>query len=639
METGGPQGPPVSVYVPRMWTRIKLLLFYLGYWLAFFLALRLVFLVFHSAQTALLSLPALAGIFWHGLGLDLASVAYLSLIPFVLIALSAVGGATRWLTRIVLGFTILATATLSLLAAADLEIFRSWGRRIDASVLIYLAFPREIWAAAGGGSPWLLLTVFTLLTAGFTFLAWRLLRPRLLALPAVHSAATLPLLFAAALLVIPGRGGIQQIPINQSSAYFSTEPFANKAALNVGWNFFDSWVRGLDRRDNPFVAMPADSATALIERDFEAASAPPNAPLLRKQAGSRPNLLLIVWESFTARSVASLGGLPGATPEFERLAQSGLLFRRFYAAGDRTEKGLAALLAGAPTVPGASISMVPSKTETLPVLSRRLATAGYSTAFYYGGELGFANLKSFVLHGRFERILGEEDFSGATLTSKWGAHDEVVAERLFADLAGTRQPFFVTWLTQSSHEPFDVPGSVRVPGEDGESRFLNSLAYTDHVIGELLRRMERERWWDSTLVVIVADHSKKLERTDAAVPYKSAAAWYHIPMLWTGGALARTGEVLDALGSQTDLAPTLLGVLGLSGGEQYQFGRDLFGGRPRSWAYYGFDDGFGLVTPSGSLVWENIPNQITSRSGRIGRTELQIGKAFLQLTYQDYLDR
>jgi hypothetical protein len=109
-------------------------------------------------------------------------------------------------------------------------------------------------------------------------------------------------------------------------------------------------------------------------------------------------------------------------------------------------------------------------------------------------------------------------------------------------------------------------------------------------------------------------------------------------MLWTGGALARTGAV-DRLASQTDLAPTLLGALGLPGGERYRFGNDLFGGSSRGWSYYGFDDGFGLVTERGSLVWEHAPNRITSSTGGTTEADLRLGKAMLQVTYQDYLDR
>ena len=614
--------------------RFTFLLLYLLYWLAFFATVRLVFLAFFYRETVGLPATTIAGTFLHGLRLDLSAAAYLSLLPFLLVALSVVRRLTRPAGILLLGWTMLATALLALLGSADLGIFREWGRHIDAAVLQYLTHPVESWAAAGGGPRWLMVLIWLLLTALFGAIALRALWPRL-GFPPARAWMALPLLSCALLLVIPARGGLHQIPINQSSAYFSPLPFANLAAVNVGWNFFDSWHRGLNRRENPYAVMPFDSALALCCHAERSEAADPHTSYLR---GTRPNVLLIVWESFTARAVERLGGVPGATPVFDSLAREGLLFRRIYAAGDRTEKGLAALLAGAPTVPNRSILTIPSKSSTLPMLSRDLKAAGYATGFYYGGELGFANLRSFVLMGRFDRVIGKEDFPGSTWQSKWGAHDEVVADRVLADLRHTTSPFFVTWLTQSSHEPFDVPEPVRVPGADGESRFLNSLAYTDHVLGALLLRASREPWWGETLVVIVADHSKRLERTDALVPYKSAPSWYHIPMLWTGGALARGGAI-DRLASQLDLAPTLLGQLGITGGEQYRFGRDLFSGPPRPWIYYGFDDGFGMVTAEGSLVWEHIPDRITSRSGRIGDAEFRIGRAMLQATYQDYLDR
>jgi phosphoglycerol transferase MdoB-like AlkP superfamily enzyme len=615
--------------------RLTFLLRYLLYWLTFFAVVRAVFLVFFRDQARELPAATLAGAFWHGFPLDLSAAAYVSMVPFVLMVLTVIRPMIRMVAWTTVIYTLVVVTVLSLLMAADLEIFRQWGRRIDAAVLQYLTHPREIWAAAGGGSPWLLLGIFAVLSSGFGFVAWRALRPSLRALPPAHPGWAPVLFFAAALLAVPARGGIQQIPINQSSAYFTAEPFANQAAVNAGWNFFDSWVHGLNRSDNPYAMMPTDSARALAEEPRPEG----DSARTRVVTGGHPNVLLIVWESLTARAVERLGGVPGATPELHRLADSGLLFTNLYAAGDRTDKGLAALLAGAPTVSNASILKVPSKVRTLPILSRDLHDAGYATGFYYGGELGFANIKGFALEGRFDRIVGKYDFPAADRTSKWGAHDEAVAARVLDDLRGMREPFFTTWLTLSSHEPFDVPGPATISGADGESRFLNSLAYTDRVIGDLLRRAAREPWWERTLVIIVSDHSKKLERTDAAVAYKSAASWYHVPMLWTGGALTRRGAVSEALMSQTDLAPTVLGQLGVPGAAQYKFGRDALLPRNRSWAWFGFDGGFGVVTGRGSFVWEQIPKRVTSSTGLMDERDLLRGRAMLQMTYQDYLDR
>ncbi|HEV8600638.1 MAG TPA: LTA synthase family protein [Gemmatimonadales bacterium] len=620
-----------------MLARLRFLAVYLLFWLAFFCLLRTVFLVASADQALALPAGTLLGSFVHGFRLDLSAAAYLTLPVLLLLALAAFPR-LRWSGALLLPYTAFAVAVLTLLGVADLGVFRGWGQRIDASVLSYLAYPREVWASAGGQPRWLLLGLWLALAAGSLRVVWRLLRARLAALPPLRPSAGVPLAGSALLLVIPARGGLQLIPINQSSAYFSPMRFANQAALNVGWNFFDSWRRGLAHRSNPYLSMPADSARALVNT-ARATQAHPPAPRDSTLFNTeRPNVLLIVWESFPARVVERLGGIPGVTPAFDSLCQEGLLFRRFYAAGDHTEKGIAALLAGAPSLPNASILRVPGKAAGLPMLSREFAAAGYSTAFYYGGELGFGGLQSFVTEGGFERVLGKHDFPRSAWSSKWGAHDKAVAERLLADLRNTRAPFFATWLTLSSHEPFDVPGPTRIPGQDAESRFLNSLAYTDRVIGDLLRKAAGEPWWRNTLVVIVADHSKLLEQTDRTAPYKSAESWAHIPMLWTGGTLARRGE-LGVIGGQTDLAPTLLGRLGLPGAEHYRFGRDLFVPQAREFAFYGFDEGFGLVTQTGSLVWERAPNAVTSSLGAVSLGDLRLGQAILQSAYQDYVDR
>jgi hypothetical protein len=109
-------------------------------------------------------------------------------------------------------------------------------------------------------------------------------------------------------------------------------------------------------------------------------------------------------------------------------------------------------------------------------------------------------------------------------------------------------------------------------------------------------------------------------------------------MLWLGGALARRGET-EVIGGQTDLAPTLLQRLGLPGAERFRFGRDLFDSTARPLAFYGFDDGFGLVTEQGSFVWERGARAITSHEGVIEAATVRLGQAMLQVVYQDYLDR
>src|SRR5690606_4864142 len=136
----------------------------------------------------------------------------------------------------------------------------------------------------------------------------------------------------------------------------------------------------------------------------------------------------------------------------------------------------------------------------------------------------------------------------------WGVHDEYVFDRLLTDLRNEKQPFFSTMFTLSSHEPYDVPVNF-IPGNKNEVKFCNSIKYTDSCLAVFLNKAKEESWWDNTLVVIVADHGHVFPGINdwpVRVPEE-----FHIPMLWTGGALKQKG-VVKKIASQTDIAATLL---------------------------------------------------------------------------------
>jgi phosphoglycerol transferase MdoB-like AlkP superfamily enzyme len=443
-------------------------------------------------------------------------------------------------------------------------------------------------------------------------------------------------LIATALLVIPIRGGLQWTPLNQSSVYFSSHEFANQAALNVGWNFFRSLSYARRAPEiNPYTEVPEGDARGVVDSLLALVDSDP-ASLLTV---ARPNVILIIWESLTAKVVGRLGGVAGVTPMLDSLSHEGILFDSLYASGDRSAQGLVAILSGFPTLPHVQIMNTPKKAAELPALSRDFGEAGYTTSFYYGGELAFANIKAYLINARFGRIIGEDAFARSDRNSKWGAHDHVVLGRLLSDVPALPRPFFTTIFTLSSHEPFEIPTAPRFPGSDVESEFLSAHAYTDRSVGDFLRAAEREPWWDSTLVVIVGDHGHPLPRVHPS-DGEQASARYHIPMLWLGGALAVRDTVVHRIGSQTDLAPTLLDQLQLAS-DDYHWGRDLFaaGKGGASFAWFAYLDGFGFVDQRGRLVYDAIGRRITQRAGAAGPPEARAGLSMLREAYQRYLDK
>jgi len=210
----------------------------------------------------------------------------------------------------------------------------------------------------------------------------------------------------------------------------------------------------------------------------------------------------------------------------------------------------------------------------------------------------------------------------------------VVYNRMMQDINTTPsdKPFFYTLFTLSSHEPFEVPMETVIQGSDEQSKFLNAMHYADHSLGSFIEEAKKQPWWQNTLVVVVADHGHRLPLTDSEDLTKE----FHIPMLWLGGALAQKNIVVDKLSSQIDIAPTLLSQLNMPY-SQYRWGKDIFNPTVRPFAYFVFNDGFGLLQPGKQLLFDNVGKRVISSNS--GEEDLAIGKSYLQMAYQDYLDK
>jgi phosphoglycerol transferase MdoB-like AlkP superfamily enzyme len=112
-----------------------------------------------------------------------------------------------------------------------------------------------------------------------------------------------------------------------------------------------------------------------------------------------------------------------------------------------------------------------------------------------------------------------------------------------------------------------VPG-VQPKGGGRES----GVRYADYAQGYFLREAKKHAWFDNTLFIVVADHGARVYGHEE-IPLKS----YEIPMLFYSPKHLRPGEV-DALTTQIDIAPTVLGLLGLSYHAPF-FGEDVLHSR------------------------------------------------------------
>jgi len=606
-----------------MLSRLRWLLIYFLFWSFWFEGNRLLFLFYQSFSKSAPHYFEWVSILTHGYSMDLSVAGYFSVLPGLWLTFAP----TRWLYPVINRYTTLLVIVVAFLTTVDLELYRAWGFRLDISPLRYLNTPKEAFTSASS-SPlgWLVCILLSLIVLGVT--GFSRLNDQLAQADLNRRWARLPALLATGALIIPIRGGFQQIPLNLSTVFFSPNSFANYSAINPQWNFIASLLAQQQQHVNYFAYLPEKEAIRILQPLH-----PTTAQTHSLLTNRRPNIMLIIWESFTAKSVASLGGKTGITPAFEKLSKEGLLFTQLYASGDRSDKGLIAALSGFPAQPTASIITIPAKASKLPTLSQALKKVGYHTAFYYGGETDFANIKSYLYHSEYDRIVSKPDFQPDEWSSKWGAHDHVVYQRILNDLAGVKAPFFTTFFTLSSHEPFDVPMPTAIAGQDEESLFLNSLYYADASLGRFIQQAKQQPWWSNTLVIILADHGHRLPVLSA-----DKATDFHIPMLWLGGALKAKPQLINQMSSQTDLPATLLHQLGLKATD-FSWSRDSFNPPSRAFAYFAFNNGFGLVQPDRRLIFDNVSRRLISSQGVISRQDIRLGQAYEELSYQDYLSK
>ncbi len=560
----------------------------------------------------------------RGAWMDISLIGYILLLSgLALAALSLLKGS--WIKSFFKYYTIILLALFSVIIVSDLELYRNWGFRIDATPLFFLKTPGDAFASL---AIWIVV-VLTILSA-LVFTAFFILYKKWV----VNSKAIFEkgkwwhipsFVFFAALMIIPIRGNFGIAPMNPGKLYYSQNMYCNHAALNSVWNMMYSLSKSSSMYKKYPDYIKKDKAKS-IAADLMADSGKINFVL----KNNRPNVVLILLESFTAKMIEPLGGLKDVTPNFNELSKQGVLFSRLFASGDRSDKGIVAVVSGFPAQPTKSIIKYPLKSQKLPTISSVFDSLGYKTTFYYGGNPDFANIRSYLYSAKFRRMVTEDDFPKAYRNSKWGVHDEYVFKRLLADCDSAKGPFFKMYFTLTSHEPFEIPTKPKFNGNDEQTLFTNSVHYTDSCIGAFFNEARTKEWYKNTLFVLIADHGHRYPGKDSYFVLNK----FRIPMLWLGGALNCDSLTVSKTGSQVDMATTLLSQLGVNT-HNFRFSKNLLSDGCKPFAYYVFNDGMGFVTDSSAVVYDHISKKFIFKDGmEIDKTSDQ---AFSFLSYyQEY---
>lgn len=566
-------------------------------------------------------------VMWHGISLDRAMAGYLSIIPGFLFL------ASIWIKQeiarkaINIYFAIVSLG-ISCCFILNTLLYPYWEFPLDSTPLFYFfTSPTDAFASA---SIWQII-VGLLGIALCTLLIWLALhihRPPKTRYGYVkmdhHRLRTSICVFIlTSLLFFPIRGGITVSTNNTGKAYFCQNTFLNHAAVNPMFSLLESLTHHKD-----FSAQYRfldDSEATTIFKSMTSTSDHNTYPILRTAESTQLDILIVIMEGFASDLLPSLGESAVAT-NLDTIAQQGILFTNFYANSFRTDRGLVSILSGYPAQPTTSIMRYPEKSAHLPSIARSLAESKhYVSSYYYGGDVDFANQRSYLVSQGYQRIVSDVDFPIQDRLSKWGVPDHIVAQKVISDIRkeNIKSPSIRIFQTSSSHEPFDVPYHQL------KDKRLNAFAYTDSVIGSLIKAYQRLPKWKNSLIVLVPDHvGAYKEKLDNFSP-----ARYKIPLILTGGAISRPMKI-KLIGSQQDIAATLLGQLGI-GHEEFLFSKNMLSDATPKFAFFTVPDAFGLVSEENTLIYDNQAQKVVYNKGQNKEKNKKKGMAYLQKLYDD----
>lgn len=588
----------------------------------------------------------LPAVIWHGLPLDLSMAGYLSVIPgFLSIAVV-------WLKRdlvkpIMNIYFIIASLFITCSFLLNASLYPYWKYPLDSTPLFYFfTSPADAIASVSIWQVILSIVILIVLTIGVWFTLrmrgekrqqysrygygyeglGRGKRNRFDDFDRHRGRTSIILLLLTGLLFLPIRGGITVSTMNTGQAYYSQNAYLNHSAVNPLFSLLESITHQEDFASQ--YRFMKDKEADKIFATMTSTSDENTYPLLNEATFKKgtPDILIVIMESFASDIMPSMGSYKDVAVCLDSIAQQSILFTRFYANSFRTDRGMVSILSGYPAQPTTSIMRYPRKTSQLPSIARNLAKyKNYKTTYYYGGDADFCNMRSYLVSQGYQHIISDANFPIEDKLSKWGVPDHILAAKMMEDIKAQqneKRPMLRILQTSSSHEPFEVPYHRL------KDKRLNAFAYTDSVMGAIVREYRKLPRWKNTLIVFVPDHvggyKENLNDHDRSR--------YQIPLILAGGAISRPMKV-GIIGSQHDIAATLLGQLGVEHRE-FTFSKNMMSDATPKFAFFAVNDAFGIVSEENSLIYDNRAKRIVYDKGEKG-FNLKRGQAYLQKLYDD----
>lgn len=515
--------------------------------------------------------------FWLGLKYDLRWIAFI-LFPIAFLSVFPMlspfyNERSRKFWTIYLGIL---TLLVLFFYGADFGQFAYINARLNADALIFAEDPRESLQMVWQSYPviWILIGLF----GAVIMMTWMFKRTHVVVSGKnlhMHKFGYRRRWHAAALLILLWfmYGFFTAKPLNFFRAFNLNDEFKSNLALNPLQNFFTTLrFRDPDMNVNAKAYYPLMHSFLGLQ----------NADLLKdnytrvihpgsRALESRPNVVLVICESFSMYKSSMSGNPLNSTPYFNSLTKEGIFFDRCFSPTFGTARGVFAILTGTPDV---QLSKFATRNEAS-VNQRSIINdfEGYNKFYFIGGRSEFNNFKGLVQNIKGVNIYEQGKYKSPEL-NVWGISDKNLFLEANNVFAKQKNPFFAIVQTADNHRPFNIPeedkdfvqknipiDSLRKYGFESLKEY-NAFAYTDYCYKKFIEAAKKEPYFDNTIFIFSGDHGVE---GNATAVYPNA--WTeqrlsdeHIPLLFYAPALLAPQKREEPV-SQIDILPTVAGML------------------------------------------------------------------------------
>ncbi len=348
------------------------------------------------------------------------------------------------------------------------------------------------------------------------------------------------------LFVIGIRGGLQLRPIVLINANEYVSPKNTPLILNTPFSIIQSY--GLEA---------LEEKKYFSEEELKRVFNPIHSPVTSGLIENRPNVFIIILESFSKEYIGSLSKQKSYTPFLDSLIHESLVFDNAFANGKKSIEGIPAVLSGVPSLMNEAYITSAYGSNQFTSLAYILKEKGYSSAFFHGGTNGTMGFDAFCKAAGFDKYIGRFEYNNESdYDGDWGIWDEPFFKYTEKNVTQMKEPFLAALFSLSSHHPFAVPNKYKNLFQESELPIQKSIRYSDFALKQFFEKASKEKWFDNTLFILTADHTGPSNN----IYYNNSIGSFEIPII-----IYKHNSNLKGINhnvtQQIDIQPTILSYL------------------------------------------------------------------------------